>query len=397
MNIKDKIIQFPHAIKLCQLLVDYEGETRFIGGCVRDFLSNKNPIDIDLATNLLPEKVEEILTEAKINYFSIGKEFGTITAVIDNKKLEVTTLRQDLKCDGRYAKVKFTDDWQEDAKRRDFTINALSCDLDGNIYDYFNGIADLKQKIVHFIGNPEERIIEDYLRILRFFRFSAYFADDINSDGLNACARHALDLKNISGNRIRSELSKILMSPKALDILDIMVKKNILQQLIPVSSDSIKHLKKLYDIANEFNYQLNEIILLSVFLKEEIEEECSKIIFNFAFENSEKKNINLLLNSNIRSWDYSSLKQYLQQYKENFKSVILFNLVFVSNKDINYDDLGKLFSIRLKDSPITGDDLLKAGVAPGKELGELLIMAEQIWYAQEFNITKANLLKEVLK
>ena len=166
-----------------QLLFDIIGKDnlRFVGGCVRNSLLQKENTDIDLATVKKPQEVMNLLKNANIRVVDTGIKYGTVTAVIDGQAFEITTLRRDLKCDGRYAEVEFTDDWEEDASRRDFTINAMSCDLDGKLYDYFSGKEDLAAGLVRFVGDANERVEEDVLRILRFFRFNAYFAHDFDS------------------------------------------------------------------------------------------------------------------------------------------------------------------------------------------------------------------------
>ena len=148
-----------------------DAEIRFVGGCIRKLIQDEEIDDIDLSTNLKPEKVIEILKNNKINYYETGIDHGTITAVIQNQSFEITTLRKDTKTDGRHAQVEYTNNWLEDASRRDFTINAIYSDLDGNLFDPFSGKKDLKDGLVKFIGDPATRVKEDYLRILRYLRF----------------------------------------------------------------------------------------------------------------------------------------------------------------------------------------------------------------------------------
>ena len=386
MNIKAKFLFSASAIKLCQLLVDAGGEARFIGGCVRDSLMNRVSADIDIATNLLPEKIEQILEENQIKYYNIGKKFGTITAVIAKQQFEITTLRKDLNCDGRYAELSFTNNWQEDAQRRDFTINALSVDLEGNLYDYFNGLADLQHKIVRFIGNAEERITEDYLRILRFFRFSSYFAKEVDQTGLIAASKYARNLKEISGARIKSELEKIFIASNGIEIIEIMFNHGILEDIFPFGQ--IYSLKKLHKNAIIFNYPLNELLCFAVLLKN------SQTNINFPFTRSEKKILNQLINSQINGWTYDDLKQVFQKYKQSFKEVILLNLENYNEEIIA--NCKKLFNMLIQALPIAGEDLIKLNLASGEEIGKLLLFADKIWYAQEFAMDKDELLKRIV-
>ena len=163
-----------------------DAEIRYVGGCIRKIIKEEKVDDIDLATNLNPQQVCEALKKNHINFYETGIEHGTITAVIDNYSFEITSLREDVETDGRHAQVKFSTNWKKDATRRDFTINAIYADVDGNLFDPFNGKDDLEKGIIRFIGNPEERIKEDYLRILRYFRFFfSYSKKNMNLKYLN--------------------------------------------------------------------------------------------------------------------------------------------------------------------------------------------------------------------
>lgn len=201
---------FGKELKFLYYILEKFGEVRLVGGCVRDMLIGIEPKDVDIATSILPEKLIDILSKNEIKCFPTGIEFGTITAVVDQKAFEITTLRKDISTDGRRATVKFTNDWFEDAKRRDFTINAMYCDLNGNITDFFNGIDDLKNKKIKFIGDPEHRIEEDFLRILRYFRFFAYLGgSNIDESSFSAVIKLKSGLQKISGERIKAEMFKL--------------------------------------------------------------------------------------------------------------------------------------------------------------------------------------------
>ncbi|RYY33182.1 MAG: CCA tRNA nucleotidyltransferase, partial [Sphingomonadales bacterium] len=226
-------------------LVRTLGEVRYVGGCVRDTLLQIPVSDIDLATPLAPETVVEYLKEAGITAVPTGIAHGTITAVIESGPVEVTTLRRDLSTDGRHATVAFTDDWREDAARRDFTMNALYADpATGEIFDYFGGRADLDARHVRFIGDPYHRIAEDHLRILRFFRFLARFGDAPDAAGLDACGARAKDLMALSRERIRDELLKLLVAKNAVRVVRLMLERGIFAPVLPeiVSADLLEHL-----------------------------------------------------------------------------------------------------------------------------------------------------------
>jgi poly(A) polymerase len=212
-----------------------EGLTRYVGGAVRDDLLGLPVSDVDLATRIQPDEVIRRLEKAKIKAVPTGIDHGTVTAVSDGHPFEVTTLRRDVTTDGRRATVAFTDDWEEDAARRDFTINALSADpITGELFDYFGGLADLEQRHIRFIGDPLQRIAEDHLRILRFFRFHARFdAGEPDTAALDACAARANDLMALSRERIADELLKLLSLPDPSRTVGIMLQCAILKPVLP--------------------------------------------------------------------------------------------------------------------------------------------------------------------
>lgn len=224
-----------------------QGETRIVGGAVRDWLLRMDVSDIDLATRLTPDQVIARLQGAAIKAVPTGLAHGTVTAVVDGAGHEVTTLRHDVETDGRHARVAFTDDWQADAARRDFTINALYADPQtGAVIDFFGGVADLEARRVRFIGAPLQRIAEDHLRILRFFRFSARYADALDPEGLGACAARANDLMALSRERIRDELLKMLGLADPGDIVAAMVRHGILAPVLPeIRAGGLAHLNAL--------------------------------------------------------------------------------------------------------------------------------------------------------
>ncbi|WP_375420357.1 CCA tRNA nucleotidyltransferase [uncultured Sphingomonas sp.] len=214
------------------------GEARYVGGIVRDMLLGIDAADLDIATVHPPEEVVARLRDARIKSVPTGIAHGTVTAVLPSGPVEVTTLRHDVSTDGRHAVVAFTDDWREDAARRDFTINALYADpATGDVFDYFGGLDDLAARRVRFIGDPLARIAEDHLRILRFFRFHARFGETIDADGLAACAARANDLMALSRERIASEVLKLLVAPGAVAAVALMVEHGILRAVLPEITD----------------------------------------------------------------------------------------------------------------------------------------------------------------
>ncbi|HEX8261819.1 MAG TPA: CCA tRNA nucleotidyltransferase [Allosphingosinicella sp.] len=224
------------------------GATRYVGGCVRDTLLGLPVSDVDLATRLLPEEAMARLKAAKIKVVPTGIAHGTVTAVVAGKPVEVTTLRRDVATDGRRATIAYTDDWREDAARRDFTINALSADPVGlDVHDYFGGGEDLATRRVRFIGDPLTRIAEDHLRILRFFRFFARFgAGEADGEALEACAARANDLMALSRERIADELTKLLALPEPVEAVRLMIERGILRPVLPeIGSEGAERLARL--------------------------------------------------------------------------------------------------------------------------------------------------------
>jgi len=234
--------------KLLKALGSDEGLTRYVGGAVRDGLLGLPVSDVDLATRLKPEEVVERLQVAGLKAVPTGFDHGTVTAVSDGHPYEVTTLRRDVETFGRRAKVTYTDDWSEDAARRDFTINALMADPEsGEIFDYFGGLDDLEQRHVRFIGDPYERIAEDHLRILRFFRFHARFgAGKPNEAAVEACAARSNDLMALSRERIADELLKLLAVGDPCPTVRVMLEHGILKPVIPeIEPGSVAALERL--------------------------------------------------------------------------------------------------------------------------------------------------------
>ena len=200
-NIKEAQIIFSHLN-----VVGEETKARFVGGCVRKALSGENIDDIDLATSLEPNEVKMKLNEKDIKVIDTGVSHGTVTAILNDKKFEITTLRKDISTDGRHADVRFTKNWEEDASRRDFTINAIYADIEGRIFDPLKGILDLQNKIIKFIGSSEERIQEDYLRILRYFRFFTQYSNlEHDQEVIRSIKKYINGINKVSNERIFNE------------------------------------------------------------------------------------------------------------------------------------------------------------------------------------------------
>ena len=232
----DGWLAWPETRRLAEVLG--KDQLRFVGGCVRDALARRPVTDVDAATPLPPEEVMARLEGAGIKVIATGLKHGTVTAAIGDRKFEITTLRRDAETDGRHARVEFTDDWVEDAKRRDFTINAMSCTPDGDVYDPFEGMPDLAHGVVRFVGRAGDRVGEDYLRILRFFRFwGSYGRPPADRNALAACRANAAKLKELSGERVRDELFKILIVPQPAEVVRLMQGYRVLDHILPEAGE----------------------------------------------------------------------------------------------------------------------------------------------------------------
>ena len=246
-NIREAKIIFSHLNDIGQ-----ESKVRFVGGCVRKALRGEHIDDVDLATTLVPDEVKKRLSQNNIKVIDTGISHGTVTAILNKKKFEITTLRKDVSTDGRHANVKFTLNWHEDAARRDFTINAIYVDIEGRIFDPLNGISDLQNGVIKFIGSPDDRIQEDYLRILRYFRFfTQYSKKNYDQDIIRSIKKYINGLNKISNERIFDEFKKILKLKNIGNLFIDDVCKEIILNIFP----QIKYYERL-QIFNELNQKM---------------------------------------------------------------------------------------------------------------------------------------------
>lgn len=253
-------------------VLDAEGDQcRYVGGAVRDALLGIEATDIDIATRLLPEDVMARLETAGIRAVPTGLAHGTVTAVLPGGPVEITTLRRDVTTDGRHAEVAFTDDWREDAARRDFTINALFADpVTLEVTDYFTGLDDLEARLVRFIGDAGERILEDHLRILRYFRFHARFGGAADFDAVAACTLHAERLKALSRERIARELLLLLGAANPLPSAQLMAGCGIWRVILPeMADDGIARLADLLAREEAVGAERNALLRLAALLPED--------------------------------------------------------------------------------------------------------------------------------
>ena len=384
LNFKEtKWLRNPSAQKLSKLYKNFGYQVLFVGGCVRNTILKMPVTDIDLATDAQPEEIIKIAKENNIRFVPTGLAHGTITLIIGNKNYQITTFRTDFDHDGRYAKVEFTESLLLDASRRDLTINALYCNHVGEVIDPLNGLDDIKKQKIKFIGNPNERIKEDNLRILRFFRFQAIYGNknlEIDSIALEACHNHKSKLAALSKERITSELRKILSAPNPLEVMIKMNETGVLNELFQnVSIDSLEaYLKTEEKFKININW-LGRLLSLQV-TQEEESLKLTRCEFKFLKQTKSaiENQIHVLEFSYYNGVENGKIYSILQNFRHNI----------ILSKNL----LNQINSLATKKFPITAKDLMPE--ISGKKLGEALRSLEDRWIKSNFTLSKKELLAE---
>ena len=357
------------------------GATRFVGGVVRDTLLGLETADVDLATRLRPDEVARRIGDAGLKAVPTGIAHGTVTAVLPSGPVEVTTLRRDVATDGRHAEIAFSDDWREDAARRDFTINALSAgpdfgrDASAKIHDYFGGRADLAARRVRFIGDPFVRIAEDHLRILRFFRFHARFgAGAPDADGLAACTARANDLMALSRERIAQEVLKLLVAPNAADTVAIMVAHGIFTPVLP-EIDDLRRLRRT--IARETHAQLapSALLRLVALLPDAA---AGAVAARLKLSNADRKRMEIAA-APLLTTDPLELRYRLGAVGAQ-DQLLLADL----DDDAVAAKLAEIASWPAPRFPLTGGALVTRGLSAGPSVAATLKRIEDRWIAEGF-------------
>ncbi len=358
-----------------------EPQALFVGGCVRNALLGLSADDIDIATRLTPDQVMKRLGDAGVKTIPTGIDHGTITAVAGGRSFEVTTLRRDVETDGRHAVVAFTDDWAQDAARRDFTMNTLLADAEGNIYDPTGqGIADLDAGRVVFVGEPAQRIAEDYLRILRFFRFYAiYGRGEPDRDALQACRAAANHIPKLSRERITQEFLKIIAAPEPARILTLMLGNGVLADLPCAGYDGavLERLDRLQREQGAVHIVTRLITLI----------EAPEAAEAYLLLSNAQKNAFVAIRTaaaQIGQGSAAEIKKLLYIYGAEIAVQALLLNVARSGARAGGLDLSLVRSWQPPRFPINGEDVLAAGVAAGPAIGETLRSVEQWWIAQDF-------------
>ena len=374
-------------------------EIRYVGGCVRKILNDEKTDDIDLATNLTPDQVKQCLEKNQIKFFETGIEHGTITAVIDDQNFEITTLRKDVKTDGRHAVVEYTTNWKEDSLRRDFSINSIYSDLDGNLYDPNSGHKDLNVGIIKFIGDPETRIKEDYLRIIRYLRFyTEYSKIDHEINIIKIIKKNIEGLGKISKERQFNELKKILKLDNFLKLF----KNKTSCELFSLIFPQLKNFKKLSKLSKPQekilkNKSLNFVIS---FLVIDETDNSDYFVYKYNLPNELKDKINFLKN-NLLNKDSTKIfnkkdlqKIFYYEGKSSTIDLIDFNLLYFKQSK-KLSELKTYFEkLDKPEFPIKAQLLINDyGLKEGRELGQKLKNLEMKWIENNFNLSKKDMEK----
>ncbi|HMJ99589.1 MAG TPA: CCA tRNA nucleotidyltransferase [Reyranella sp.] len=355
---------------------------RFVGGCVRDTVLGRPVKEIDIAVDKPPETVMRALEAADLRVVPTGLKHGTVTAIVKGRPFELTTLRRDVETDGRRAVVAFTDDWLEDAKRRDFTFNAMYADPDGTIWDPFDGRADLLAGRVRFIGDPDQRIAEDHLRILRFFRFYAWFGKPpLDSAGFDACRRNAGSLSSLSAERIAKELLRLLAAPAPADALEAMAEAGALDHWLPEYAGTAR-LKAL--IAREDTPDpLRRLAAI-------VSPPATAVAKRLKLSTQQSLRLQLMLEP-AEPGDLENRRAALYRLGTS----LFIDRVLLEGPDDWRAALALARNWTPPELPISGADALALGLKPGPQVGALLEAVERWWIAGDFSADRAACLAEL--
>jgi poly(A) polymerase len=388
--------------KIFEALNDYteNSEVRYVGGCIRKIIKKEIVDDIDLATNLNPSEVCDALKKKEINFYETGLEHGTITAIIDDCKYEITSLRKDIITDGRHAKVEFSSDWKEDAARRDFSINSIYSDREGNLFDPFNGKKDLENGNINFIGDAEKRIKEDYLRILRYIRFFLNYSNHKHKpEIIKIIKRNIGGISKLSSERLIDEFKKLTKSHGFVKLFQDKDSLEIVEIIFPQLKNLAKF-KKLNTYARDNLFKIDFIFLLSLMIVDGTDN-TDYFLYKFNISKKDQKRLKLI---DFFYKEKTNLKNFTEK---NFNKIFYFNgkqavidiinfKLFTSNKVEK--KLIKLIEV-YKDKviptmPIGANTLMeKYNIAEGKILGNKLKMIEEAWVENGFAISEKNIQK----
>lgn len=380
----------PETRAVIDALAARSGEARFVGGAVRNALMGEKVTDIDIATPLRPLEVIAALEAAGIEAVPTGIEHGTVTAVASGKPLEVTTLRRDISTDGRRATVAFTDDWREDAQRRDFTMNALYAGADGTIFDYVGGAADLEAGCVRFVGDPVTRIREDYLRILRLFRFHArYGRGEMDAAAVRAAAGEKKGLAQLSGERVQKEILNLLAAPDPLPALRVMAAAGILGEVLPWPLE-LARLERLVAIDAANFFTPDPVLRLAALMPGDVEA-MGALARGLKLSNADAERLKAVAGARERIVSYLSIREVRRLLYRlgtaRFRDLVLLRWA-ADPKESNAVQWRALLALAdawvRPEFPLTGRDVMAAGVPEGPLVGKILAEVEEWWIESDF-------------
>ena len=365
------------------------GHARFVGGVVRNALLGVPVTDIDIAVPVPPEQTVALLQAVNIKAIPTGFDHGTITAVLDNRVFEVTSLRRDIATDGRHAIVSYTSEWDEDAARRDFTINALYAAADGEIFDYTGGIQDLVAGRVRFVGDPQARIREDYLRILRLFRFHAWYGKgEMDADALHAAAQGKAGLQQLSGERIAKEILRLLECVNPAPVLRVMAASGILNEVLPQASQLPRLERLIYSDAENL-FAPDAILRLAALLPDD-PVGASAVAERLKLSGADRARLEDLAGAPHDMPAYASVREVRKRlYRIGaaaFQARIRLNWAAAAPGSA----IAWRMLLSVADSwekpkfPLTGRDVMTAGVPEGPQVGKILAAVEDWWMDGDF-------------
>ncbi|MDP6705922.1 MAG: CCA tRNA nucleotidyltransferase [Alphaproteobacteria bacterium] len=369
----------PQSVALMAALTAEGDIARFVGGCVRDAVAGRPVTDIDVATSGAPETNTRLLQAAGIKVVPTGIAHGTLTALTGGRHFEVTTLRRDVETFGRHARVAFTDDWLADASRRDFTMNALYADPDGTLYDPAGGIVDLESGRVRFVGRAARRIAEDRLRILRFFRFHAWYGRGrANRAAIRACEAAAAGIDVLSGERIRQELMKLLAAPRPLPALRLMARHRVLERILTGGAD-LAALASLIR-REETEWAADPLMRLAALMTGQGAAAAEGLAVRLRFSNADRDRLRFLLARPVALRAGVGRREVRRAVYEHGPERIV-DLARLIGRPQAASEAQRL---ERPEFPLRGRDGRATGIAAGPRLGALLAAVEAWWVAGDF-------------
>jgi tRNA nucleotidyltransferase/poly(A) polymerase len=395
------LLKEPHVAALLAALDGESRATRIVGGAVRDALLGRNVADADLATIFVPAEVIARTEAVGMKTVPTGIEHGTVTVIVDGKPFEVTTLRRDVETDGRHAVVHFTSDWKEDAARRDFSMNALYCDVAGEVLDPLGGVADLKAGRVRFVGKAEDRIREDYLRILRFFRFFAWYGEGRpDPDALKACAKLKAGLATLSAERVWAELKRLLKAPDPARALLWMRTTEVLQKVLP-ESWGIDAIHRIVEAERKEGWAPDALFRLEAILPPH-RARLDALAERLRLSRAEAARLHAWADAPEADPAMAEMQLRRLLYRSGFSGV-RDRLRHAIARELDKQNLEAAERLRSLAAfaekwtppvfPVSGNDLVAAGMTPGPDVGKRLRELEARWVESGFSLSREALLR----